>query len=153
MLTIQTKDDYEFAKELSDRLCAVINMDTSDAWDDSAYPWGKSLWDAIKEYEARPKDAAEQFKDIGTPADWYTVLGFIAEYDPERLRFMDSHAHVTAPDGRALSNLMRDRGWDNIPQVTACAALIEQGIERVHIYPVALLRSYFGLDVEIARVA
>jgi len=85
-----------------------------------------------------------KYRDRGLPDNMNTVCGYLAATDPERLRGMDDRAYVTSPDGKALSSKMRRIGWSNIPQVTACEALREQGVERVNVYPRDLLQSHFG---------
>jgi hypothetical protein len=77
------------------------------------------------------------------PPGWNTVLGYLAETNPEALFLMDPDAEATQRDGWWLTNQCRRECIVPI-KVQAPAHLLQQGIFTVNAYPLRLLQQRLG---------
>jgi len=77
------------------------------------------------------------------PEGHNTVLGYIAENNPEMLELISDPAEGTQRDGFKLSHWVRGYGIDPI-KVDAPSILRIKGIEKVNAYPEHLLKDRFG---------
>lgn len=77
------------------------------------------------------------------PTGWDTVIGYLAETNPEALLLMDEDAEATLRDGYWLTNRCRRMGVNPI-KVPAPGVLVKQGVFVVNAYPVELLKQRLG---------
>lgn len=77
------------------------------------------------------------------PEGWNTVLGYLAETNPEALALMDKDAEATLRDGYWLAARCKRLGIKPI-KVTASTILLQQGVWQVNAYPLWLLTERLG---------
>ena len=81
----------------------------------------------------------EDFRSPGLPHLYNTVLGYLAEYEPEILETIDNLPEATVRDGFWLSARYRLSYGCSSPKVGAPKVLQEFGIKEVNCYPISLL--------------
>lgn len=88
--------------------------------------------------------AADYMSTDPVPDGYYTIISFLARFDPETIALMGPLGEATQRDGFWLAHQCKREGIK--PQkVLAPKVLHPYGIDRVNIYPEAMLRRRFGL--------
>lgn len=116
-------------------------MDT--AWACGVRPTGWPERNDVVTINGRP--ASDYMSTDPVPEGHYTVISFLARFDPETIALMGPLDEATQRDGFWLSREHKRHGGSKLAKVLAPKVLQELGIDRVNVYPEALLRRRFGL--------
>lgn len=114
-------------------------------WSSGMRPTGyveRPIPDCCVTINGRP--ASDYMSTDPVPDGHYTVISFLARFDPETIALMGPLGEATQRDGFWLSRECKRQGSIG-PKVLAPKVLQELGIDRVNVYPEALLRRRFGL--------